>query len=96
MKHLPAVQRVPEAAAALTPPTKAKVDPAGPVPLILCCNKPPPGCGFCWYCLQALYHEINILALKVSECFEEMSWPRILIKRDPFAAGWKQWGGPKK
>lgn len=22
------------------------------VPLILCCNKPPPGCSWCWYCLQ--------------------------------------------
>lgn len=23
-----------------------------PMPLILCCNKPPPGCGWCWYCRE--------------------------------------------
>lgn len=23
-----------------------------PLALIACCNKPPPGCGYCWYCLE--------------------------------------------
>jgi hypothetical protein len=51
----PANGRVLPPPAATDPSRPDVLDPrplAAPLPLIECCNKPPPGCGHCFFCLM--------------------------------------------
>ena len=42
--------------------------------------------------------EVRRLDKKISEAMRKVSWPRVWTRgplHDAFAAGWRQWGGPK-
>lgn len=65
-----------------------------PVALIACCNKPPPGCGYCFFCQQGLHGKIREIAARINAAADAIGWPRIQ-RGDPFAAGWRQWGGSR-
>lgn len=43
---------IPIGPAPIVEPANAPKPLTEPVPLIACCNKKPPGCGWCYFCLE--------------------------------------------
>ncbi len=118
---------------ALTLPTNASANPAGPNPnpadghtylwdverrvwhlgpmgAPKCCNRPPPGCGTCWYCRELIFgaemFKINTLSTMIGRVFREQRRPRFygpaivpellrVAQAETMAAGWAKWGGPR-